>query len=98
MLRDETNMAAAKSFTYELLDELGEEHQLGCKCCRFNKGYDLPIPRKLSIQETTQFARELSTSIFKHWTALNAVVKRFEATIQKRWTQVQTFFAVSDKH
>lgn len=90
-------MAAAISFTYELLDELGEEHQLGCKCCRFDKGYDLPIPKKLSIQATTQSARELSTSIFKHWTALNAVIKRFEPTIQKRWTHVQTVSDWYDK-
>ncbi|KAK4508092.1 hypothetical protein PRZ48_001830 [Zasmidium cellare] len=80
-------MAAAKSFTYALLEELGEEHHLGCKCCRFNKGIDLPVPRKLSIQETTQCARELSTSIFKHWTQLNAIIKRFEGIIQKRWTK-----------
>lgn len=90
-------MAAAISFTYELLDELGEEHHLGCKCCRFDKGYDLPIPKKLSIQETIQSARALSTSIFKHWTALNAMIKRFEATIQKRWMQVQTVWSLCDK-
>lgn len=77
-----------KSVTYTLLDELGEEHDeraLGCKCCRFNKGVDLPIPRELSIEEVTRYGREFAVSIFKDWTQLNAIVKRFEGTIQKRW-------------
>lgn len=26
------------SFTYEFLEELGEDHDLGCKCCRYSKG------------------------------------------------------------
>ncbi|CAK3984233.1 hypothetical protein AC578_1308 [Lecanosticta acicola] len=73
------------SFTFELLEELGDEHRLGCKCCRFGNGVDLPIPRQLSVQETTRAARKFSAAIFKHWTELNAIIKRFEGTMHKRW-------------
>lgn len=86
-------MAEPKSFKYELLDELGEDHALGCKCCRFiKKGVDLPIPKRLTLEETSQCARELRLSIIKHWTKLNAIVKRFEGTIHKRWMRVSTTF------
>jgi hypothetical protein len=39
----------------------------------------------LTIAETKATARRLSLSIFRDWTQLNAIVKRFESTIQKRW-------------
>lgn len=84
-LTGDTTMKQFKSFTYELLEELGEDHALGCKCCRFNKGIDLPVPRELSVKETSQAARAFSLCIFKDWTKLNAIIKRFEGTIQKRW-------------
>lgn len=73
------------SYTYELA-ELGDDaHGLGCKCCRFTAGTDLPIPSKLTNEELERHAIRFSTSILKDWTALNAIIKRFEATIQKRW-------------
>lgn len=78
-------MATFKSFTYELLEELGDDHALGCKCCRFGKGVDLPIPQTLSPQETESAAKEFSKQVMKNWTMLNAIAKRFEHTIQRRW-------------
>ena len=78
-------MREFKSITYELLEELGEEHSLGCKCCRFNQGVDLPIPRKLTPDETQSATRDFSASIFKDWTSLNALLKRFELVVQRRW-------------
>ncbi|EME89540.1 uncharacterized protein MYCFIDRAFT_86406 [Pseudocercospora fijiensis CIRAD86] len=73
------------AYTYEFLSELGDEHNLGCKCCRFTYGKDLPVPKKLGTEETRSAARHFTISIFKDWTQLNAIIKRFEATIQKRW-------------
>ncbi|KAK0941436.1 cell agglutination protein Mam3 [Friedmanniomyces endolithicus] len=85
------------SYTYELI-ELGDDaHGLGCKCCRFSKGLDLPSPKKdLSTAEAKKLAVGFATSVLRDWTALNAILKRFEGksnlcdgdfvgTIQKRW-------------
>lgn len=67
------------SYTYQLI-ELGDEaHGLGCKCCRFNKGLDLPSPRKdLSKADARELAVGFATSVFKDFTRLNAILKRFE--------------------
>lgn len=73
------------SYTYEFVELGDDEHRLGCKCCRFKKGYDLPIPKSLTEEEIQTLATGLSTSVIKNWTTLNAIVKRFEETIQKRW-------------
>jgi hypothetical protein len=48
-------------------------------------GTDLPIPKKLSLTEIDKHATAFSAQIFKDWTALNAIIKRFEGTIHKRW-------------
>ncbi|TKA65133.1 hypothetical protein B0A55_11278, partial [Friedmanniomyces simplex] len=79
------------SYTYELI-ELGDDaHGLGCKCCRFSKGLDLPSPRKdLSTAEARQLAIGFASSVLKNWTKLNAILKRFEGTIQKRWLKKGT--------
>ena len=76
------------SYTYELI-ELGDDaHGLGCKCCRFSNGTDLPMPNKtLTKADVQHHAKIFATSIFKDWTLLNAIIKRFESTIQKRWTR-----------
>ncbi|KAK3713180.1 cell agglutination protein Mam3 [Vermiconidia calcicola] len=74
------------SYTYDSI-ELGDQNSLGCKCCRFSYGIDLPIPKNLPIDEIKSHAAAFSTSILKDWTTLNAIVKRFEATIQKRWVK-----------
>ncbi|SMQ50027.1 unnamed protein product [Zymoseptoria tritici ST99CH_3D1] len=66
-------------------EELGEDHKLGCKCCRFRAGHDLPIPATLTIEETRVAAQRFSYAIFRDWTQLNAIIKRFEGTLQKRW-------------
>ncbi|PPJ59583.1 hypothetical protein CBER1_01153 [Cercospora berteroae] len=75
-------MAEYVSVTFEEID--GNEW-VPCKCCRFNKGTDLPIPASLSDGEIERATKRFSASIFKDWTKLNAIVKRYEGTIQKRW-------------
>lgn len=78
------------SFTYELA-ELGDDtHGLGCKCCRFKQGLDLPIPAKLTIEEIKQHGLRFSTAIISDWTKLNAILKRFQAVIEKRWLKKNT--------
>lgn len=125
-------MARYVSVTYEQA-EYGENHDLGCKCCRMRtvsntdpilrrpypplaphnplssivhlrrpaafqtspilsktstdyvKGADLPIPSDLDIDEIAEEAQIFRVSIFRDWTRLNAILKRFELTIQKRW-------------
>jgi len=72
------------SYTYEFI-ELGDDHALGCKCCRFSSGTDLPVPKKLSNDEIARLSRGFSFEIFKDWTKLNAILKRYEEVIQKRW-------------
>lgn len=72
------------SYTYFAV-ELGDEHALGCKCCRFSSGTDLPVPKKLTNEEIGGLARKFSHQIFADWTQLNAILKRYEEVIQKRW-------------
>ena len=72
------------SYTYFAI-ELGDEHALGCKCCRFTSGTDLPMPKKLSNDEIRELARKFSQQIFADWTQLNAILKRYEEVVQKRW-------------
>ncbi|KAK0338092.1 cell agglutination protein Mam3 [Friedmanniomyces endolithicus] len=76
------------SYTYELI-ELGDDvHGLGCKCCRFSKGLDLPSPRKdLSTAEARKLAVGFATSVLRDWTALNAILKRFEETVAQKGCQ-----------
>lgn len=38
-----------------------------------------------SADQVRKEARKLSKSVFDNWSALNRVVERHEATIQKRW-------------
>ncbi|KAK5736050.1 cell agglutination protein Mam3 [Elasticomyces elasticus] len=79
------------SYTYELI-ELGDDaHGLGCKCCRFIKGTDLPRPRKDLLEtESRTMAVGFAGSVLKDWTKLNAIVKRFEGVLQKRWLKKST--------
>lgn len=49
------------------------------------KGADLPIPSDLDIGEIEDSAEIFRISIFRDWTRLNAILKRFESVIQKRW-------------
>jgi hypothetical protein len=49
------------------------------------KGVDLPIPSSLHVDEIAKEAKTFRTSIFRDWTRLNAVLKRFEVVIGKRW-------------
>lgn len=78
------------SYTYELA-ELGDDaHGLGCNCCRFQAGTDLPTPTKLTREEIATLSTAFATSIIRDWTRLNAIVKRFESVIQKRWLKKAT--------
>lgn len=43
------------------------------------------MPRELDTKTTKAAAKHFSTAIFKDWTRLNAIVKRYEAVIQRRW-------------
>ena len=80
-MNNTTDMA---SYTYDYI-EVGDEHSLGCKCCRFGRGDDLPVPKKLSHDEMSKLVKRFSHSVFKDWIKLNAILKRFEGSIQKRW-------------
>ena len=72
------------SYTYFAV-ELGDNHALGCKCCRFKTGHDLPVPKKLTRDEIGDLARKFSHQIFADYTQLNAILKRYEEVVQKRW-------------
>lgn len=45
----------------------------------------MPVPKKLTNDEIAVLARKFSHQIFADWTKLNAILKRFEEVIQKRW-------------
>lgn len=52
----------------------------------FTNGIDLPAPNEeLSLADIKAKALQCSVQIFKNWTQLNTVIKRFDAVIQKRW-------------
>lgn len=56
-----------------------------CKCCRLCNGWDLPSPKPLELDQIRSLANTFAHDIFADWTNLNAILKRFEALIQKRW-------------
>jgi hypothetical protein len=56
-----------------------------CKCCRLCNGWDLPSPKPLELPQIRSLANTFAHEIFADWTNLNAILKRFEALIQKRW-------------
>lgn len=60
-------------------------HVRACKCCRLDKGLDLPVPKDLDLVQTRALANSFSYNIFSDWTRLNAIIKRFEPLIRKRW-------------
>lgn len=72
------------SYTYFAV-ELGDEHALGCKCCRFSSGTDLPVPKKLTDDELADLARKFSHRVLTNWARLNAILKRYEDAVQRRW-------------
>ncbi|KAH9827841.1 hypothetical protein Tdes44962_MAKER02775, partial [Teratosphaeria destructans] len=73
------------SYTYEFI-ELGDDVDgLGCRCCRFKNGLDLPTPKRLCTAEIQQLGLQFSTSIIEDWEQLNGAIRRFESVIQKRW-------------
>jgi hypothetical protein len=56
-----------------------------CKCCRLCNGWDLPSPKPLELDQIRSLANTFAHEIFADWTNLNAILKRFETLIQKRW-------------
>jgi hypothetical protein len=69
------------SYVYEEI----APHVRACKCCRFDQGLDLPVPKEVDLVQTSTFAKSFSHRIFSDWTQLNAIIKRFEPVIRKRW-------------
>jgi hypothetical protein len=80
------------SYTYADVTPPLEHHRdrSKCKCCRLSSGSDLPIPKELNIKEIHALATSFSSSVFSDWTQLNAILKRFEAVIRKRWLKKST--------
>jgi hypothetical protein len=60
-------------------------HVRACKCCRADQGIDLPVPKDVDLVQTRALAKSFSYNIFSDWTQLNAIIKRFEPLIRKRW-------------
>lgn len=56
-----------------------------CKCCRLRDGSDLPVPKELNMKQIHELATSFSHSVFADWIKLNAILKRFEAVVRKRW-------------
>lgn len=78
--------AAMASYMYEeVLPHPDRPGEIPCKCCRLDHGLDLPVPKDLTVKQIHTHATSFSHSIFSDWTQLNAILKRFEATIRKRW-------------
>jgi hypothetical protein len=69
------------SYVYEEI----APHERYCKCCRLDKGLDLPVPKNVNLVQTRALAKSFSHQIFHDWTQLNAIIKRFEPLIRKRW-------------
>lgn len=78
------------SYAQDLIEPGDETHCLGCVCCRFNSGIDMPIPKKLTMFVIEELALDFSTSIISDWTKPIAIIKRFEAMLQKRWLRKST--------
>lgn len=62
-----------------------DDQSCDCKTCRFFYGIDLPVIAPLPIEKLIVETRSQSIHIFRTWIQLNAVLKRFEAVIRKRW-------------
>jgi len=60
-------------------------HVRACKCCRLDRGLDLPVPKDVNLVQTRALAKSFSHKIFSDWTQLNAIIKRFEPLIRRRW-------------
>ena len=74
------------SYTYEEVSPHPDRRGgIPCKCCRLDNGLDLPVPQDLTMKQIQTHAASFSHSILSDWTQLNAILKRFEATIRKRW-------------
>lgn len=79
------------SYMYEeVLPHPDRPGEIPCKCCRLDHGLDLPVPKDLTVKQIRTHATSFSHSIFSDWTQLNAILKRFEATIRKRWLRKTT--------
>ena len=69
------------SYVYEEI----APHVRACKCCRADQGLDLPVPKDVGLVKVGRLAKSFSHNVFSDWTQLNAIIKRFEPLIRKRW-------------
>lgn len=58
-----------------------------CKVCRFAWGVSPEATVHETVEDLQARAGELSIAIFRHWILLNKTLKRYQNTIQKRWTK-----------
>ena len=65
----------------------GEQHSLGCKCCRLFDCKDLPIPRHMTRADAEHHAGNFKASILEAWKSLEELGSRFEPKLQKRWSK-----------
>ncbi|OQO03799.1 hypothetical protein B0A48_10439 [Cryoendolithus antarcticus] len=75
------------TYTYEEVEHNRQTGRAPCKCCRLGTNVDWPIPKELSAPELRDLAISFSNTIFSNWTQLNAIMKRFELVLQKRWAK-----------
>nr|OQO28463.1 hypothetical protein B0A51_05542 [Rachicladosporium sp. CCFEE 5018] len=78
------------TYTYEEVEHNRQTGRAPCKCCRLGTNVDWPIPKELSASELRDLAISFSNTIFSNWTQLNAIMKRFELVLQKRWAKKST--------
>lgn len=56
-----------------------------CDICLTHSEVNLPAPRNIDVEHLKPLANDFSRRIFDDWTGLNAILKRHELTIRKRW-------------
>ena len=67
--------------------EKGEQHGIGCKCCRLLNAFDLPVPCQMTRADAEHHAGNFKRSIQADWEKLKELVSRFEQRIQTRWNK-----------
>lgn len=79
------------SYIYREFDRKnGDANGCPCELCELRAAVNLPAPRKIPIDQVQTLASNFFRSIFDDWTALNAILKRHESTIRKRWLKKGT--------
>ena len=55
------------------------------KASRFQFGLDIPVPKECNLEETQSECTKYAVLVFKGYTRLRMIVKRFDRIIEKRW-------------